>query len=60
MTLDFVFDILGLIGLSMLAYGLYLVSPVHMFLVMGALLVVFALLASRGTIQVVRPGRKKG
>jgi uncharacterized membrane protein len=58
MMLHIILDALGITGLAMLGYGLYLISPVHMFLVMGTLLVVFALLAERGTITINLPRKK--
>ena len=60
MMLHIFFDILGIIGLLMLAYGLYLISPVHMYLVIGVVFVVFALLAERGTIKIKLPKKKQG
>lgn len=33
-----IIDLIGLAGLGMLGYGLWLVSPVHMFLGVGGLL----------------------
>lgn len=42
-----IFDVLGITGLLMLAYGLWLISPVYMFVIIGALFVLAAYLASR-------------
>jgi hypothetical protein len=53
-----IIDVFGVSGLIMLGYGLYLYSPIVMFVLMGLLFVVFALMSTRGTIQINLP--KKG
>lgn len=60
MILHILFDIIGTTGLLMLAYGLYQISPVHMYLVIGIVLVLFALMAERGTIKINLPRKKQG
>ena len=57
--LHIVFDVLGVIGLLMLGHGLYLIAPVCMYIVIGILFVIFALMAERGTIKIVLPPKKQ-
>jgi uncharacterized membrane protein len=54
-----IFDIIGVTGLLMLGYGLWLFSPVMMYVLMGLLFVLFALLAEHGTIKVNLPKKKQ-
>lgn len=58
--LHIILDILGVTGMVMLGYGLWLISPIHMYLIIGAVLVAFALLAERGTITINLPRKKTG
>lgn len=58
--IDAIIDFIGVLGLFFLAIGLWLISPMWMFTVMGVLLVCFALFASRGSITIRRPEKKKG
>lgn len=58
MILHIIFDVLGVTGLAMLAYGLYMISPAAMYLVIGALFVLFALAAERGSISIKNPFKK--
>ncbi len=44
---DVVIDVLGIAGIVMLAYGLYLIAEVYMFIGIGTLFIIFALRASR-------------
>jgi type III secretory pathway component EscR len=41
-----IIDLFGVLGVVMLAYGLWLLSPQHMFIGIGLLLILFALSAS--------------
>ena len=56
MTVGFLFDALGVLGTVMLGYGLYLISPVHMYIGIGALLLTFALLAARNGGKLKKKG----
>lgn len=56
--LHLLFDVLGIIGLLMLGYGLYLISPVHMYLGLGSIFLLFALLAARGTVKIKSPNKQ--
>lgn len=44
---ELIIDVVGIGGLVMLGYGLWQVSPIYMFIIIGIILVSFALLASR-------------
>lgn len=48
-------DAIGTAGVVMLAYGLYLLAPVCMFVGIGVMFVAFSLLSSYGTVTVRSP-----
>lgn len=52
-----VIDFIGILGIIMLGYGLWLVAPVYMFCILGVMLTVFSLCAESGTITIRK--RKK-
>ncbi len=54
-----VMDIIGILGIIMLGYGLWLIAPMYMFLIMGGLLLVFALLSEHGTVTIRNSYKKK-
>ncbi len=56
MTALIIFDILGVVGLVMLGYGLYTVAPCLMFIIIGIIFVAFALSGSRR----IKPPKKQG
>lgn len=47
-----IIDCIGIAGILMLAYGLYIVSPQGMFIVIGAMFIIFSLCAEAGTITI--------
>ncbi len=53
-------DLMGVAGLVLLSYGLYLVSPIHCFVIIGSLLLVGALLSEKGVIWLRWPYSKRG
>ena len=55
-----VIDVCGLIGLVMLGCGLWLISPIWMLTVIGALLLLLALTASYFSSRVPKKADKRG
>jgi len=45
-------DFMGILGIASLAVGLWMISPVWMFCVIGAMFICFALCAEAGSITV--------
>lgn len=43
---EYLIDVIGIIGVTMLAYGLWLISPIHMFVILGILFIMAALSAA--------------
>lgn len=54
-----VIDAIGIVGIVMLAAGLWLVSPVWMLTVVGSMFIAMALLAESGTLT-IRFKKKSG
>lgn len=53
-----IFDLVGIAGICMLGYGLYLIEPTAMFITLGIIFIAFSLFAESGTI-ILNVGKRK-
>lgn len=55
-----IMDLIGLAGIAMLGYGLWLVGPSVMFCVLGFIFIFFAMLSEAGFVVIRNPYKPKG
>jgi hypothetical protein len=53
-------DFIGLVGIALLGYGLWLIAPVWMFCILGAMLIGFSLFSESGTVTIHNRYKKEG